>query len=306
MERDPGPSARKKRRISYQDSSDVLGEQLHMPMVQSSPPLDSISVLPREPEIAPQYMGGLAGAAMLSTTDGQLTTLGIDKIGQRDLRGPADSIAGCEVPRRAQVLDAISGARTDGGMEESVHKQRDQLDTPHLRKAVRSLPSDVFDIGLKLFWQGKTTTTQTLSCNDSSVISGADRLSNMPKRNTDNARVVEDTSHVTTPATSPSASAIQRIKPPKRPDIAERKPPGRVTAKRSVKKKNELIPPAEYAGRLVRGEIKVKTSAIPFLKGKRIYYHGTDLNYASKETKAKMGIVSVSPHACTGTPIHLI
>lgn len=117
--------------------------------------------------------------------------------------------------------------------------------------------------------------------------------------NADIARVIEDTSRISTPANIvPSASATKtRVKPPKHPDTAEMKAADRVTSKRSTKKKNELVPPADYAARLVRGEIKVRPGPIPFLRGKKIYYHGADLNYASKETKAKMEIVSISARA---------
>ncbi|KAL7278780.1 hypothetical protein ACG7TL_007789 [Trametes sanguinea] len=63
------------------------------------------------------------------------------------------------------------------------------------------------------------------------------------------------------------------------------------------KGKKELITPLEYAERLQAGFSeqavkKKKHSDKPFLKGKRIFYYGGDLNYAGPQTRNRMDIIT--------------
>ncbi|KAI0651056.1 hypothetical protein C8Q79DRAFT_931196 [Trametes meyenii] len=63
------------------------------------------------------------------------------------------------------------------------------------------------------------------------------------------------------------------------------------------KKEKGLITPLEYAQKLQaqlseRAAGRKKQSEKPFLKGKRIFYYGGDLNYAGKQTRNRMEIIT--------------
>ncbi|EMD34974.1 hypothetical protein CERSUDRAFT_157745 [Gelatoporia subvermispora B] len=61
------------------------------------------------------------------------------------------------------------------------------------------------------------------------------------------------------------------------------------------KKSKELVTPLEYAQRLQAALTELggrkNTSASQFLKGKRVFYYGRDLNFASAETRGRMELI---------------
>ncbi|TFY68645.1 hypothetical protein EVJ58_g880 [Rhodofomes roseus] len=101
-------------------------------------------------------------------------------------------------------------------------------------------------------------------------------------------------SSVTTPAApGPSSSKVSGARAKK---AEEPKPKTDALKKeKSGKKKRELITPREYAQRLQDNLSEVaatrKSRASPYLRGKRIYYHGGDMQYASEETRKRMDYI---------------
>ncbi|KZT68564.1 hypothetical protein DAEQUDRAFT_745631 [Daedalea quercina L-15889] len=61
------------------------------------------------------------------------------------------------------------------------------------------------------------------------------------------------------------------------------------------KKKRELVTPLEYAQRLQERLLEMaatrKSHASPYLRGKRIFYYGGDMQYASEETRGRMDYI---------------
>ncbi|KZT01837.1 uncharacterized protein LAESUDRAFT_745291 [Laetiporus sulphureus 93-53] len=109
-------------------------------------------------------------------------------------------------------------------------------------------------------------------------------------------RHAADSSTVTTPPHS--ASAAGEKLPSTRVVLARSAAQSKNDQAWSTKKgkaKKELITPLDYAQRLLSAladaEARLRVSSTPFLKGKRIYYYGGDMKYASEETRKRMEII---------------
>ncbi|KAJ2989632.1 hypothetical protein NUW54_g8721 [Trametes sanguinea] len=116
---------------------------------------------------------------------------------------------------------------------------------------------------------------------------------------------VADCSNITTPPSSGLVASVPDTSRAKsRPAASVRKGNGiatkgdsKKTVKAKGKGKKELITPLEYAERLQarfseQAAKKKKRSDKPFLKGKRIFYYGGDLNYAGPQTRNRMDIIT--------------
>ncbi|OSD00718.1 hypothetical protein PYCCODRAFT_1453154 [Trametes coccinea BRFM310] len=116
---------------------------------------------------------------------------------------------------------------------------------------------------------------------------------------------VADCSNITTPPRSgPGASVPETARAKTLSTTGVRRNNGNATkrvttkaVKTKGKGKKELITPLEYAERLQAGFSeqavkKKKHSDKPFLKGKRIFYYGGDLNYAGPQTRNRMDIIT--------------
>ncbi|CDO76332.1 hypothetical protein BN946_scf184795.g3 [Trametes cinnabarina] len=117
---------------------------------------------------------------------------------------------------------------------------------------------------------------------------------------------VADCSNITTPpSTLPTASVPTTARPKGRSSADYRRVSGietkgeiaKTARTKKGKTKKELITPLEYAQRLQahiseQAAKKKKLSDKPFLKGKRIFYYGGDLNYAGPQTRNRMDIIT--------------
>jgi hypothetical protein len=66
---------------------------------------------------------------------------------------------------------------------------------------------------------------------------------------------------------------------------------------KSKKKEKELVTPLAYA-QILCNKLDVLAKKTDFLRGKRLFYTGGDMQYASQSTKKKMELVKLSPPAC--------
>jgi len=68
----------------------------------------------------------------------------------------------------------------------------------------------------------------------------------------------------------------------------------KLTASKSKKKEKELVTPLAYA-QILCNKLDVLAKKTDFLKGKKLFYTGGDMQYASQPTKKKMELVKSSP-----------
>jgi DNA polymerase lambda len=111
-----------------------------------------------------------------------------------------------------------------------------------------------------------------------------------------------DVSNITTPnatgvsiSTAPDAGISSSVLPRAgasntKPVIAKDK---KLTTSKSKKKEKELVTPLAYA-RILCNKLDVLAKKTDFLKGKRLFYTGGDMQYASQSTKKKMELVRFS------------
>ncbi|CCM04091.1 uncharacterized protein FIBRA_06250 [Fibroporia radiculosa] len=118
---------------------------------------------------------------------------------------------------------------------------------------------------------------------------------------TTRARVL-DTSSITTPASTAdsktrfSRSSIRDNKSASARAAGQGKAePSLLKPEKSKKKVKELITPLEYAkllqAKLAEREAQGKRSTKPYLRGKKIFYCGGDMQYASSETRGRMDYI---------------
>ncbi|KAH9929394.1 uncharacterized protein B0H18DRAFT_996945 [Fomitopsis serialis] len=112
-------------------------------------------------------------------------------------------------------------------------------------------------------------------------------------------------SSVTTPAASGPSSSKANLARGKAAAEPKTKT-GPLKNQKSGKKKRELVTPLEYAQRLQDQLSEMaatrKSRVSPYLRGKRIYYYGGDMKYASEETRGRMD--HIVKHGGTIVPIY--
>lgn len=130
------------------------------------------------------------------------------------------------------------------------------------------------------------------------------RLKVTPKRDrvlklTPKHKAEADISNITTPnatgvsiSTASDAGVSSSLLPKAgtsniKPVIAKDK---KLTTSKSKKKEKELVTPLAYA-RILCNKLDVLVKKTDFLKGKRLFYTGGDMQYASQSTKKKMELV---------------
>ncbi|KIM81992.1 hypothetical protein PILCRDRAFT_820876 [Piloderma croceum F 1598] len=139
----------------------------------------------------------------------------------------------------------------------------------------------------------------------SKVTPKRDRVLKLPPKH----KAETDISNITTPnatevsiSTAPDAGVSSSVLPKAgasntKPVVAKDK---KLAASKSKKKEKELVTPLAYA-RILCNKLDVLAKKTDFLKGKRLFYTGGDMQYASQSTKKKMELVrssssNLNPH----------
>jgi len=119
-----------------------------------------------------------------------------------------------------------------------------------------------------------------------------------------------DINNITTPnatgvsiSTAPDAGVSSSVPP--RADASNTKSKvtkdKKLTTSKNKKKEKELVTPLAYA-QILCNKLDVLAKKTDFLKGKRLFYTGGDMQYASQSTKKKMELVRSSSFNLT-TPL---